>query len=86
MANQVRFTIPERAIGKADIEFKVKQGGKLLGTLKISKGNLEWAVPHGRGGDASNYNVKWEDVGGMMKAKSDSYNSQSQPKPRRRRK
>ena len=73
MANQVKFRIPEREIGKADIDVKVWQeeskGKKptLLGTLKISKGDLEWAVPHAKGSKASNYKVKWEDVGEMMK-------------------
>ena len=86
MANQVKFTIPERAIGRTDIEFKIRQGGTLLGTLKVSKGDLEWAVPHGKGGQASNYKVKWEDVGEIMKAKSESYTLQGQSKTRRRKK
>lgn len=41
MAN-VKFTIPERDLGKADVEFKVKEGGRLIGTLKVSKAAVEW--------------------------------------------
>jgi hypothetical protein len=42
MAHDVRFSIPERELGKADIQFKVKQNEQLIGTLKISKGSLVW--------------------------------------------
>ena len=35
--HDVSFTIPERGLGKADIEFKVKRDGKALGRLRISE-------------------------------------------------
>lgn len=38
----VRFSIPERNLGKSDIEFKVWSDGELFGTLEISKGSLVW--------------------------------------------
>jgi hypothetical protein len=40
--HDVKFSIPERELGKADIEFKVKKAGKLFGTLRISKGSIVW--------------------------------------------
>lgn len=40
--HNVKFSIPERELGKADIEFKVKKEGKLFGTLRVSKGSIVW--------------------------------------------
>jgi hypothetical protein len=40
--HDVRFSIPERKLGTADIEFKVKKQGRLFGTLRISKGSIVW--------------------------------------------
>jgi hypothetical protein len=40
--HDVRFSIPERELGKADIEFKIKKAGKLFGTLRVSKGSIVW--------------------------------------------
>jgi len=40
--HDVRFSIPERELGKADIEFVIKKDGKVFGTMKISKGSLVW--------------------------------------------
>lgn len=40
--HDVRFSIPERELGKADIEFKIKKNGKVFGTMRISKGSIVW--------------------------------------------
>lgn len=40
--HEVSFSIPERALGKADVEFTVKQDGIVLGTLAVSNGSLVW--------------------------------------------
>ena len=42
MAYTVDFTIPKRNLGRADVEFDVKQDGSMLGTLTVSKGSLVW--------------------------------------------
>jgi len=42
MAHQITFTIPEQPLGKVDAEFTVKIDKQTLGTLKISKGSLDW--------------------------------------------
>jgi hypothetical protein len=40
--HDVKFSIPERELGKADIEFKIKKDGKLFGKLTVSKGSIVW--------------------------------------------
>ena len=40
--HDVRFNIPERKLGKSDIEFTVYSDDLRLGVLKISKGALVW--------------------------------------------
>lgn len=40
--HDITFTIPERALGKADIEFKVKRNESAFGRLRVSEGSLVW--------------------------------------------
>jgi hypothetical protein len=40
--HDVKFSIPERELGKADIEFKIKKDGKVFGKLTVSKGSIVW--------------------------------------------
>lgn len=40
--HDVRFTIPERTLGNADIEFAVYSDDERLGLLQVSKGALVW--------------------------------------------
>ena len=42
MAHKVTFSVPERALGREDIEFVVMRGGVRFGTLLVSKGAVEW--------------------------------------------
>ena len=48
MTNQtkhdVKFSIPERKLGKNDVEFRVKRYSKPLGRLLVSKGGVEWVT------------------------------------------
>ncbi len=46
MAHEVLVTLPERKIGKADVNFTVKRDSYMLGTLLVSKGAIVW-VPSG---------------------------------------
>jgi hypothetical protein len=62
MAHEVSFEIPERRLGKADIEFKVRRDGAILGTLKISKGALVWAPGHKKLG----YKLGWTKFDELM--------------------
>lgn len=40
--HDVSFSIPRRALGKADVEFQVKADGAMLGTLAVSNGSIVW--------------------------------------------
>ncbi|MHB1158102.1 MAG: hypothetical protein ACYC26_14850 [Phycisphaerales bacterium] len=40
--HDVTFVIPERQLGKADIEFSIKRDGKAWGRLKVSNGTVVW--------------------------------------------
>lgn len=42
MAHQVTFSVPERPVGRSDIEFDVRRDGVMLGTLKVSQGGIVW--------------------------------------------
>jgi len=42
MAHKVDFTVPERSLGNSDIEFSVYTEEGKLGTLRISKGGIDW--------------------------------------------
>ena len=42
MAHKVTFTLPDREIGKADIEFLVKRDGIVFARLLVSKGAVVW--------------------------------------------
>ena len=44
MAHEVLVTLPERKIGKADVNFTVKRDGYILGTLLVSKGAIVWVL------------------------------------------
>ena len=40
--HEVKFTVPERPLGKADVEFSVKRDGDAFGRLKVSNGTIVW--------------------------------------------
>ncbi len=42
--HDVTFTIPERQLGKADIEFKIKRNNQAFGRLRVSEGSLVWVA------------------------------------------
>jgi hypothetical protein len=62
--HDVRFSIPERELGKADIEFKVKKASKTFGTLRISKGSMVWFPKDTSYG----YKIGWNDFDGLMRS------------------
>jgi hypothetical protein len=63
MSHEVEFTVPKRDLGKADVEFAVKKGGKKLGELHVSKGSIVWFARD----DSYGYKMSWSDFGEMMK-------------------
>lgn len=40
--HDVSFNIPQRSLGKADVEFLVKRDKAVLGKLAISNGSIVW--------------------------------------------
>jgi hypothetical protein len=40
--HDIYFTLPRKTIKNADAEFAVRSDGKKLGSLKVSRGTLEW--------------------------------------------
>ncbi len=63
MAHNVEFSIPSRKLGRSDVEFRVKQDGQLLGTLKVSRGSLVWFPSNTTYG----YKATWERFDDLMK-------------------
>ncbi len=63
MAYKVKFDIPFRELGKADIVFKVSEGDSALGTFKVSKGAVVW-VPRS---SSYGYKMTWKKFQEVMK-------------------
>jgi len=64
MKHQVDVTFHKRIIEKKDLEVRVKSDVGKIGTLLISKGNIEW-LP--RGNSKNKRGLKWEDFAELMK-------------------
>ena len=64
--HKVTFTVPERPLGKTDIELKIKKDDELLGVLKVSKGGPDWFPKRGR-----HQRVSWTTLANWMEAHRD---------------
>lgn len=53
--HEVKFTVPERPLGKADVEFAITRDGESLGRLKVSNGTIVW-VPKNK---SYGYKLGW---------------------------
>ena len=60
--HDVFFEIPARSLGKADVEFRVRRDGVVVGTLKVSKGNVVWVPKNYTYG----YQMSWDQFDSMM--------------------
>lgn len=60
--HEVEFTLPRRSLGRADVEFVVKQDGGVLGTLTVSNGSVVW-FPHKT---SYGYKVSWSKFNAFM--------------------
>lgn len=63
MAHEVKFNVPDRVLGKADIEFKVYNDDGKLGTLRVSKGAVVWYPLSGKKGRK----ISWYRLGELFK-------------------
>lgn len=65
MAHDVFFTIPERPLGRADVEFKIKRNGKAFGRLRVSEGSIDCIPPNGQ----KPYRIYWGEFADFAKQK-----------------
>ena len=40
--HDVSFALPQRPLGRSDVEFRVKRNGRVHGTLEVSNGSVVW--------------------------------------------
>ena len=62
-SHDISFSIPQKFVLAKDVEFSVKSDGAKLGTLLISKGNIEW-VPASK--SVKKYRLSWEKFSELM--------------------
>ena len=61
--HDVSFSIPQRALGKADVTFLVKSDGAVHGTLEVSNGSVVWFPK----GTSYGHKVGWAKFEELMK-------------------
>lgn len=61
--HSVNFTLPERPLGKADAEFRIKRDKEVLGRLKVSNGAIVWVRKNARYG----YEMRWIEFDDLMR-------------------
>jgi hypothetical protein len=65
MVRDVTFNVPDRPLGHNDVIFTVRQSGRILGTLKVSKGALVWRPGRGK----QSYKLAWSQFDTVVKEK-----------------
>jgi hypothetical protein len=60
-SHDVFFTVPERQLGKTDIEVRVKRNGTAFGRLLISEGALNW-LPAKKWKGKSRIRIGWMEL------------------------
>jgi len=61
--HDITFTIPQKVVLAKDIEFEVKSNSKKIGTLLISKGNIEWVPANNK---INKQRLTWEKFAKVM--------------------
>ena len=61
--HEVRARVDTKVIGHKDLAVTVKRNGEKLGTLLISKGNIEW-LPKGK--YINKKRISWEKLADLM--------------------
>lgn len=59
---EVSFIVPERPLGKVDIEFFVSDETGKIGELRVSKGAVVWKPANGKKG----YKIGWRRLGELL--------------------
>jgi len=65
MAHDVKFTVPKRPLGVADIEFEVRKAGRKVGTLCVSRGSVVWFARNNTIG----HKLRWQEFDELMQQK-----------------
>ncbi|QMV61054.1 hypothetical protein DFO61_0473 [Ectopseudomonas oleovorans] len=63
MAHEVSVNLHQKIVLSKDVEVEVKADGAKLGTILISKGNIEW-VPAGN--SANKHRLSWKKFAELM--------------------
>lgn len=61
--HEVSFEIPKRLVFSKDVQFEVKSDGSKIGTLLISRGNVDW-IPANN--SFNKHRMPWERFARMM--------------------
>lgn len=61
--HDVTIEIPKKSIQVKDIQFTVKSDGSMLGTLLVSKGNIEWRPANH---SVRKHRLSWERFADLM--------------------
>ena len=67
--DDVSFDVPQRPLGKADVTFKVKADGQMMGTLTVSNGSIVW-FPRGT---SYGWKMGWRRFNRMMEGNAIKY-------------
>jgi hypothetical protein len=67
MAKDVSIKFPALKLGKVDLVFEVKEGGKVFGDLKVSKGGIEWRPKFKRTDGPSEVPMNWVKFDRLMR-------------------
>lgn len=63
MAHEVKINLQSKLVQHQDVEVEVKKDGTKLGTILISKGNIEW-VPSGN--HVNKHRLSWAQFAALM--------------------
>ncbi|WP_425915414.1 hypothetical protein [Pseudomonas sp. GWSMS-1] len=63
MAHEVKINLQSKLVQHQDVEIEVKKDGGKLGTILISKGNIEW-VPSGN--HVNKHSLTWTQFAELM--------------------
>jgi len=65
MAHEVSLSLNEKIVLHKDVAVEIKSGGAKLGTLLISKGNIEW-LPVGN--SVNKHRLSWKKFATLMES------------------
>ena len=60
--HDVTFTLPDRKLGRSDVQFQVKRKGKIFGKVTVSKGSVVWFPK----GTSYGYKAGWKKFDALM--------------------